>query len=338
MKAIEVLDSKFTDIHWQEFAKLLENLHEKYNSFHNRVTWERKKDTLLSVYEMDKTQHRYIIFDDNKITGWLDFHIQNKGTKSELAFIGFDGMYDEFPDEFSHIAASTLLQLAKKHNCEKMYIMSNNQRSSKVARDWGGTEICIINRYELRRRDTENKLLELWVNNGKRQNPDLTMKFFTEPPEEILERYVELLCQCLNDMPHENESETQFLPTIEELKKFAEWRKKNNKTMSSMMLYSPEDTLIGFSDVSIDKDNPSNVFQLLTGIDREYRGRKLSKWLKAANIMKIYEDFPENKLITTDMRAVNRPIQKINEQLGYRLVSEGNEFDLTSQMLINWLT
>ncbi len=337
MKAIEVTDPGFLDTHWRAYNRLLEMLHKKYNSFHNRQSWEKKKRQILSIYEMDITQHRFIIFDNEKVTGWMDFYMQNVGMDSEFAFVGFDGLYDNYPDTFSRLLVATLIQLLDKYNCTNVYIMSSCQRGSRIVKDWGANEVCLFNRYELPRKKVNENLLYKWIHDGEKANPDLALKFFAEFPDEILIPYISLMSQCLNDMPRENDSITQFLPTLDEFRQQIKWRQENNKVKYSMTLFY-NDTIIGVSEMSINRDDPLNIFQMMTGVERKYRGQKLSKWLKASIILKIGEDFPENKIITTDMRAVNTPIQAVNSQLGYNLVSEGNEFEMTCQMLKDWIS
>lgn len=337
MRAIEVIDPEFTDAHWQEYTQLLEHLHERFKSFHNRLTWQQKKRDILSVYESEMTQHRFLISDNDTLTGWFDVFVMNEGTPAILAFVGFDGDYERFPLEFSKVMAKTLRDMLKRHSCPKMYIMSTNHRSTKVIREWGGNEVSIVNRYELERKTVDVNMLRHWVETGQKDNPDVSLAYFPAVPEDILERYIELMRQCLSDMPHEHDSDAEFLPTIEDHQKQSAWRKKNGRFQCTTALFDKNRHLIGFSQLVISADDPTNAFQMMTGVDRAYRGRKLSNWLKAALILQIGEDFPDNEKITTDMRAVNAPIQHLNQKLGFELLSEGNEFEVPASVIADWL-
>ena len=84
--------------------------------------------------------------------------------------------------------------------------------------------------------------------------------------------------------------------------------------------------MIGHSNASISGPHPKDVYQSLTGIASGHRGQGLSRWLKAALFKKVVEDFPTLESLTTDMRAVNEPIQKVNAQIGYELLSQGHEY------------
>ncbi|MEZ5360099.1 MAG: hypothetical protein R3F48_14880 [Candidatus Zixiibacteriota bacterium] len=338
MRALEVIDPEFTDAHWQAYTALLEQLHERFNSFHNHLTWEQKKKQVLSVYDSQLIQHRFIIIDDDgTVTGWFDFYIMNKGTSAELAFVGFDGDFEDIPLSFSQAMASALDGLLRHHSCPKMYIMSSNQRTSRIVREWGGSEVCLFNRYELRRDEVDESMLRQWVKIGERANPELSMRYYVEIPDDILDRYMEIMRQCLSDMPRENDTSVEFLPTVEDYRKQSAWRKNNNRVQLSSALFDAKDQIIGFSQIVVSTDDPKNAFQMMTGLERSYRGKKLSKWLKAAVILKLGEDFPKNETITTDMRAVNAPIQRLNELLGYKLLSEGNEFELAAPALADWV-
>jgi len=95
--------------------------------------------------------------------------------------------------------------------------------------------------------------------------------------------------------------------------------------------------MIGHSNAVIVEDDPSDVFQAMTGVNREYRGRGLSRWLKALLFFKVGADFPANKTMTTIMRAANAPIQKVNAEMGYVPLSSGHEFDLSADGLRRFL-
>lgn len=95
--------------------------------------------------------------------------------------------------------------------------------------------------------------------------------------------------------------------------------------------------MIGHSNALIAEADPSDAYQAVTGVNREYRGCGLSRWLKAALFFKVGEDFPANKTMTTVMRATNAPIQKVNAEMGYALQSSGYEFDVTAEGLRRYL-
>ena len=337
MKCIEVINPMFTDDHWAKYCELLSDLRARYKSFNQDIPWQRKKEMILTSYAMDQAQHRYILAADEKIIGWLDFYMRNRNTDAEMAFVGFDGLFDHFPEEFSRAVAIRVYDDLIRHACDMAYFISSNERSSAMIREWNGRETSRIQRYQLRRDNCPIDKLRLWMSESKKQDTDLRLEFMYDIPEERISEYVALMTQLLHDMPRERDNAMPFLPSEDEVRMYAKMRRDSNKVQYTFALFDQADAMVGVSQVSISRDDPRNVFQMMTGIDRSYRGRGLSKWLKAAMILKVYEDFPENECITTDMRSVNEPIQAVNRQLGYELISQGSEFEVTREILAGYL-
>ena len=82
----------------------------------------------------------------------------------------------------------------------------------------------------------------------------------------------------------------------------------------------------------------SMITQELTGVKKEYRGRGLGKWLKAAMLLKVKEDFPEAKTVRTENATTNAPMLSINERLGFKFYRESIEAQITLEKLNQYLS
>jgi len=179
--------------------------------------------------------------------------------------------------------------------------------------------------------------MKQWLDTVPRANPDLRLEFFDSVPDEYLASHTSLFVQFIRDMPTEREQETPFYMDNEEAKRQAEWHRQNNIFLYTYALFDQDNNMVAHTNASIDSSDPKDVYQSMTGVERKYRGRGLSKWLKAALFIKVGEDFPENEMMTTDMRAVHKPIQKVNAQMGYVLESQGNEYVIDLESLHRFL-
>jgi hypothetical protein len=141
----------------------------------------------------------------------------------------------------------------------------------------------------------------------------------------------------MREMPTERKTQKQFKMTVDEVKQDLEWRRKNNMYVYTYTLFDINGTMIGHTNAMINGNDPSDAYQAMTGVNREYRGRGLSRWLKAALFFKVGEDFSSNETMTTDMRATNVPIQKVNAEMGYSLISSGYEFEISVEGLSKFL-
>ena len=141
----------------------------------------------------------------------------------------------------------------------------------------------------------------------------------------------------IREMPTERPTEKPFELTAAEVRRDREWRRQNNYHVYTYALFDAGGAMIGHTNAQINGGDPTDVYQAMTGVNEEYRGRGLSRWLKAALFFKVGEDFPANETMTTDMRAANAPIQKVNAEMGYVLQSSGHEFELTADGLRGFL-
>jgi len=332
-KIISIDNPEFTDRHWQKCQELLAGLRRKYNSIFPETSWqELKKQQLSAVRTMDN-QYRFAVYDNDSAVGWVVIGGRNIGGDEPTLYSFMDACYDNIPPGLSKIVAAEVAGLLKKYGLPELEYVSNTKRMSQVARHWNAAKLNILNRYRLVRNEANQTKIREWLTRTPRDNPNLTMRFFRIVPDEHLERYAALYTQFLNEMPKEKKDDNKYNITPAEIREYESWRRKNNRHQYTFAIHDDHDNMIAYTNGTIYGLDPTNVYQAMTGVIDEYRGRGLSKWLKAALFKKIGEDFPANKYLTTDMRAVNLPIQKVNAQMGYELISEGAEFKVTLEKL-----
>ncbi len=80
------------------------------------------------------------------------------------------------------------------------------------------------------------------------------------------------------------------------------------------------------------------INQGMTGVKEEYRGRGLGKWLKAAMLLKVREEFPQVKVVSTRNASSNAAMLSINDRLGSRSHKEGTVGQITVEALEAYLS
>lgn len=328
LKLLYIDNPRFTDELWQRYYELLEELHKRYNTRFTQTSWLQTKERMLSYAKAEKAYRRFVVSDGDRMVGWASLRVSNPGTSKQAAYFDFDAAFDQIPAEFAHAVAPDIVRLLEKHNCSTAHFMSTSQRTSELARMWGSRELNRIDRYRLYRADANLSMMNQWLDTVPRANPNLRLEFFDSVPDEYLASHTSLFVQFVRDMPTEREQETPFHMDNDEAKRQAEWRRQNNIYLYTYALFDQNGAMVAHTNASINGSDPRDAYQAMTGVERKYRGRGLSKWLKAVLFMKVGEDFPENETMTTDMRAVNEPIQKVNAQMGYVLESQGNEYEI----------
>ena len=91
------------------------------------------------------------------------------------------------------------------------------------------------------------------------------------------------------------------------------------------------------TDITYRPERETIVSQNLTGVREKYRGKGLGKWLKAAMLYKIKEEFPKAKIISTGNANSNAPMLAINEKMGFKLHKEGVNGQLKVEDLEKYL-
>lgn len=313
--------------------ELLVALRRKYNSFFFDIPWQRLKEQHLSLLRTDKHQYRYGVFDEGKAVGWVIARGRDIGGADPSLVSNLDADYERIPREFSMTVGAELEKLLEKYGLQELEYMANCRRTVEPAEHWMGKRVNILNRFQLERTEANYNIMDRWLSEFPEKFPSLRLEFHKVIPDKYLVRFAELFTQFMNEMPRERDRGRKYNIGPEILRNLDEWRRANDRFLFIYTMHDDRDNMTGFTNAMVAGHDPSNAYQAMTGVTSEYRGKGLSKWLKAALFRKIGEDFPDNKYMTTDMRAVNFPIQKVNEQMGYKLISEGAEYSVSLESL-----
>ncbi|MCK4572908.1 MAG: hypothetical protein KAU36_00990 [candidate division Zixibacteria bacterium] len=336
-KVIHIRNAAFSEEHWRSYFDLLVKIKVRFKTMLSSRSWEQMRDRVASFCEMDEGFHPMVVSDGDEIIGWGQLWVRDTDAPEPAGDISLDAYYDEIPRKFVHRVASEIEPLMKHHGCIRAHSMTESQRISDAIRMWRPRELNRVDRFRLYRKKANLEAIDHWLKTIPAANSDLRLELFDPVPEEHLPAYVETFERFINEMPTEREELQPYRITIESARKQTEWRQKNNVHLYTYALLNQQDNLVAHSNASINELNPADVYQAITGVLEEYRGRGIAKWLKAALFRKIGEDFPANESMTTDMRAVNEPIQAVNRQMGYVLESQGNEFETSVNDLSRWL-
>lgn len=82
----------------------------------------------------------------------------------------------------------------------------------------------------------------------------------------------------------------------------------------------------GLTEILYDPDRSFVVFQKLTGVKQEYRGRQLGKLLKAKMFLNLKYNYPEVKYISTSNAKSNIHMLRINREMGFETYAEGHAY------------
>jgi hypothetical protein len=330
-------DVSFTDENWQAYYSLMELLHDKYQGRFARSHWQDFKRVHLEFIKSEECFHRFTVFDNDKITGWASLRILNKGTPQQVAYFMCDAAYNVIPKGVARVVADELVRLMPQYDCKSAAFMALAERIARVGDIWGVEKLGQINRFRLYRDKANDGVIEQWLNEIPAANPDLRIEFYEAVPEEYVDEYAETFTLFLNEMPAERHRSEPYHLSPDMVRRQTEFRKTVNEFQCTYLLLDRDNRIVGHSNVAISGRDSTDAYQAMTGVVSQYRGRGLSKWLKAAIYKKIGERFPDNKMMTSDMRAVNKPIQAVNARMGFVLKSRGGEYEISPEQLRRFL-
>ena len=163
------------------------------------------------------------------------------------------------------------------------------------------------------------ELMEKWreVASEKVKEEGVIIEDFFECPEEIIEEYMALYTETMNQQPM---GELEWVP-----KHTPESRRINEKRSAdkgiewyTLITRESDKKISGLTEYFYYKHAPHRIEQGLTGVKEEYRGRGLGKWLKAEMLFRIKERFPDVKYINTGNATDNAPMLSINKRMGFK--------------------
>ena len=336
-RLISIIDKNFTDNHWGPYFNLMEDLHKRYKSDLVAASWQDLKSRNLSFAEKEKVYDKVIIYQDDHPVGWMYFWILNYNLPGQMPLIEFNALYDTLPQPLILTMTRWFVDRMIDASTDKAFNPAVDQRLSLVSQQWGGKQLGRLDKYILRVDMANEELISEWLRTLPESNKDLRIEFYRELPDERLPDIADLLTESLQDMPEEQESDMPYVANPDSLREQIRWRRQNKNPLYSCLVFNRDDDIVAISSVEVNLSNTKNISQGMTGVARKYRRRGLAKWLKAALMNHLREQFPGIETFTTSMRAVNEPIQSINARVGFTLEQQGHEYRVTRDNLERYL-
>lgn len=161
------------------------------------------------------------------------------------------------------------------------------------------------------------EMLNEWIDEGPRRAEGVTIERFETISEEDLGEYCQIFTETLNQVP-KGELEWEANETPETRRSREKRLKLLNQTWTTLITRENDGTISGLTETFYQPDQATLLYQGLTSVRKEYRGRGLGKWLKAEMLKYAKRAFPEVKFVVTDSAVTNAPMIAINKRLGFK--------------------
>jgi mycothiol synthase len=184
----------------------------------------------------------------------------------------------------------------------------------------GATQGLSMDVVQLDLQDADHSLLRGWIERASERAVGFEVGFWDGPyPEEALEQVGQVKAS-MNEAPMQDLDVEDFQWTPDVLRQMDE--NLVQRSITRWTFYAREiatANLVGFTELLWTPGNPIVGQQGDTGVLIEYKNKGLGRWLKAAMLEKVLADRPETRYIRTGNATTNEPMQKINQELGFKL-------------------
>lgn len=174
------------------------------------------------------------------------------------------------------------------------------------------------------------EMIEEWNADGEKSNPDVTIELFEGlPNEEHIEAYSQLYTETFNQQPFEEIEGAETTWTPEKLYELEAQMQALGFKNYIMITREANGDMSGLTELSYNPERAHRMGQGLTGVQENYRGRGLGKWLKAKMLLYMRDNLPTVEHIATTNASSNDAMLSINERLGFKLHKHNTAYKIT---------
>ncbi|MHA1984847.1 MAG: GNAT family N-acetyltransferase [Candidatus Hodarchaeales archaeon] len=265
-------------------------------------------------------------------TYYLAFYSKKSPSYNQYKHVGRIGITVLPEYRLKGIATKILRNLihTAKEKEFSIYIFQNvSEKSGKqFLKTIGAKNVLSDTQNRLYIKDIPWDLVKDW--NSIAQTIDSVMKFYYSIPDDILKEYSVIFTEVLNQAPIDDLAIKSMIFTPEILRQGEKNDRKNNDVRITAITFEQNNEISGLTEVKVNRDLKIVANQSLTGVKTKYRGKGLGKWLKAAMLLRIRDDFPEVNVIKTGNASSNTPMLSINDRLGFKEYKE----EITGQISV----
>ncbi len=324
----------FTDEDWKRYYDFRVKSYELKKEPMPFDSWEKLKEINFKSLK-ERKEMTYMVWKNGVEHNIFYFSIMFKDDlEKRLAYLN-NRMNDQ------HVEAKLLDMIFQKfieydESSTALAVHSKEGINDYVEDAYGAHIGSISEFFELKIKEANVEKIDAWLGEAPAKFPNLRIAFYINIPDDLLEEYAAAFTQLLHDMPASSEL-GELKVTPEDVKARQESGALNNSCAYRYLIFNEDNKLIAKTNVALNRKRPQSMYQFMTGVMEDYRGRGLSKWLKAAMFKKLVADFPELETIKTETHPENHPSRELSKQMGYKKLGSQKEYLIDRSRIIQYL-
>jgi GNAT superfamily N-acetyltransferase len=233
-------------------------------------------------------------------------------------------------------------ELARKHGKFTILSSTSEKDGKRFIKKIGGTILSRKTEYRLKISEIDWALVDQWIEEGIEKSPKTFLKWFDSIPEEMIEDYCNLYTIAVEESPHWGTPGTkkQLTPLIvreDELK----FKEQGGTWLLGLLQEKRDDDdnppHSALTEIKYLPSRPEIAIQFITLVKNKYRGYGKGKWIKAAMLKRIKDQFPAVKCVVTGFVEKDSAMFYLNNKLGFKLYRESITASMSVDDLDNYL-
>lgn len=312
---------QLTEQQWRDYFDFFRRITHRYMPRDWVGEWKTFRDRRLASLSVLPSS-AYVFFDTSGPLAWLRCVVEG----DRLCF--YWGMGPGKPDPpFIQAWFRTLVTDMDRFEHKRAFIESYIPQTQVLANQAHATRINQRYCYSFFQKTADFRALEMQVATCIQQHTGYQFLLYRDRPDEMLEAYVALYDRVAQDIPRSDKSEKPYASwRPDALRRLNQSNRLTGNTTYTGVIFSPAGQMVALTDVNLHSLHTQRLYQGMTGVHPDYRGRGLAVWLKLMMLLRLYQDFPDFEQIDTDCNALNVPMQRLNESVGYVRSGEGAEY------------
>jgi len=181
----------------------------------------------------------------------------------------------------------------------------------------GGTVSLVHGENRLYLRDLDWGMVEAWAAEGARRNPASAIVAAEAIPEEDIKDFCRVYSETMAQQPFGDIS-LKIEITPEQVRLGEATAREAGAVHTTIYSKEADGSVSGLTETQYMPELGHRVWQMLTGVRADCRGRGLGKLLKALMLLDIRKKYPGVKYVVTGNADANAPMMAINKALGFK--------------------